>query len=115
MAYLDKKEEMVVRYMERQIENNSPLFYNESSVNAEKEISSRLMEVFGTAKKEMNSVIRYDYSNKEEKDNITFKTAFQAMFKGKDNDLLDRMSKQRIVTNLIEENIALGNITEDCK
>lgn len=115
MAYLDKKEEMVVRYMERQIENNSPLFYNESSVDAEKEISSRLMEVFGNAKKEMNSVIRYDYSNKEEKDNITFKTAFQAMFKGKDNDLLDRMSKQRIVTNLIEENIALGNITEDCK
>lgn len=103
LARSDYKEEVVVRYLARKMENSQSL-YAGSDVKSE-EVEKNFIQLFtsvqGEFKKAMNIFGKtgYDFNS------------FRSLFNNTD---LTKLEKQRKVANLIERGIDEGNIIEKC-
>lgn len=108
MAYLDKKEEIVVRYLARIMENGSSLFYANNEKKLQDQTTSELLSLVRKTLGDVQEALSFDF-----KSDVEFKNSFDTLFK--DKNITSEMTKQRIVANLIEDGISSELIEEDCK
>ncbi len=102
LAYLDKIEECVVRYLARQVENGD-LFYYEDKTN---EAIDLFRDQFLNIKNSIRKDIKLDFDT-----DLNFKTGINTLISSQ----IDQMQKNRVISNLIEQGIEKGIILENCK
>lgn len=102
LAYVDKIEELVVKYISRQIENGDYFYYEDQTIEAVRDFAKLFLDleasIRGTLKESFDS-------------DMGFMSNMQSLISGN----VSQMQKNRIITNLIEKGIEKGVILEDCK
>lgn len=101
-AYIDQKEEAVVRYLAKSVTNGNSFF----EVSEATEIDQLIFESFSSIQRLINKSKKNEFNVDK---SFEFKSAFKEL-----NSALGTMQKNRIVTNVIRTGISNGSIIEDC-
>lgn len=102
LAYLDRIEEGVVRYLARQVENGDPFYYEDRTNEAIDLFRDQFLNIKNSIRKD----IKLDFDS-----DINFSTGVNTLISSQ----IGQMQKNRVISNLIEQGIEKGIILEDCK
>lgn len=102
LAYIDKIEELVVKYISRQIENGDYFYYDDQTTGAVRDFAKLFLDLEASIRDTLKESFDTD---------MGFMSNIQSLISGN----IPQMQKNRIITNLIEKGIEKGVILEDCK
>lgn len=102
LAYIDRIEEGVVRYLARQIENGDVFYYSDKT----NEAIDLFRQQFLNIRQNIRKNIKLDLDT-----DLGFQSSVNALVSSQ----IGQMQKNRIISNLIEKGIEKGLILENCK
>lgn len=102
LAYIDRLEEGVVRYLARQVENSDVFYYNDRTNEAIELFRQQFLNIRQNIRKNIKLDLDTDLG-------------FQSSVNSLVSSQIGQMQKNRIISNLIEKGIEKGIILENCK